>query len=51
MADECSRGFDRDWSFMWGCHNHYAYEPQFEPQTNADDAVSVAELKLEAEQR
>ena len=24
---------------MWGCHNHYAWEPQFQPD-NQDDTVN-----------
>ena len=29
---------------MWGCHNHYAYEPQFD-DSNANDAYLGRFLK------
>ena len=32
-----ARGFDRSFSFLSGCHNHYAYEPQFTPGDKGDD--------------
>lgn len=32
-------GFDRSYSFLHGCHNHYAWEPQFR-ENNKEDEVS-----------
>ena len=37
MQTPASRGFERDWSFMWGAHNHYAWEPQFDPNNKSDN--------------
>jgi len=33
-----SWGFDRSYSFLHGCHNHYAWEPQFR-ENNKEDEV------------
>jgi hypothetical protein len=29
MSTSYSRGFDWSYSMLSGCHNHYAYEPQY----------------------
>lgn len=47
-----SRGFNRSFSMLSGCHNHYAYEPQYGDGDNGhlkvyeDWAPAVAHKKM-----
>lgn len=46
----CSRGFDKNFSFLPGSGNHYAYEPQLEPDAKCPPCVKTRDFWMEGDQ-
>lgn len=45
----CARGFDRNFTFLPGSGNHYAYEPQLAPGTPCPPCVNTKDFWMEGE--